>query len=66
MEIYKRALDNPNCQYDIIHKIAKLHNIVVGKHGILTFEVVIFVDVVLLLVLSFDIFVPTSAHPFIF
>ena len=36
---------------------------VVGEHGIHTFEVVV---VVLLLLLSFDIFVLTSAHPLLF
>ena len=36
---------------------------VVGKHGIQTFEVVIIV--LLLLLLSFDVFVPTSAHTFL-
>jgi hypothetical protein len=37
----------------------------VGEHGIQTFEVVIIV--LLLLLLSFDdIFVPTSAHPLLF
>ena len=37
---------------------------VVGEDGIQTFEVV--VDVVLLLLLSFDVFVPTSAQPLLF
>ena len=36
-------------------------NMVVGKHGIQTFKVM--VVVVLLLLLSFNVFVPTSAHP---
>ena len=36
----------------------------VGKHGIQTFEVV--VVVLLLLLLSFDVFVPTCAHPLLF
>ena len=36
-------------------------NLVLGKHGIQIFEVV--VVVLLLLVLSFDVFVPTNAHP---
>ena len=35
-----------------------------GEHGIQTFKVV--VVVLLLLFLSFDVFVPTSAHPFFF
>ena len=39
-------------------------NMVVGKHGIQTFKVV--VVVLLLLLLSFDVFVPTSAHPLLF
>ena len=39
-------------------------NLVVGKHGIQTSEVVIIV--LLLLYLSFDAFVPTSAHPLLF
>ena len=34
---------------------------VVGKHGIQTLEVM--VVVLLLLLLSFDVFVPTSPHP---
>jgi hypothetical protein len=34
---------------------------VVGKHGMQTFGVV--VDVLLLLLFLFDVFVPTSAHP---
>ena len=39
-------------------------NMVVGEHGIQTFKVV---DVVLLLLLlSFDVFVPTIAHPLLF
>jgi hypothetical protein len=36
----------------------------VGKHAIQTFEVV--VDVLLLLLLSFDVFGPTSAHSLLF
>ena len=36
-------------------------NVVVGKHKIQTFEIV--VVVLLLLLLLFDVFVPTSAHP---
>ena len=36
-------------------------NLVLGKHGIQILEVV--VVVLLLLVLSFDVFVPTNAHP---
>jgi hypothetical protein len=36
-------------------------NMVVGKHGIQTIEVV--VVVLLFLWLSFDVLVPTSAHP---
>jgi hypothetical protein len=39
-------------------------NMVVGKHGIQTFDVV--VVVLLLLLLLFDVFVLTSAHPSIF
>ena len=38
---------------------------VVGEHGIQTFEVVVVV-LSLLLLLSFDVFVPTSAHPLLF
>ena len=38
-------------------------NMVVGEHEIETFEVVV---VVLLLLLSFDVFVLTSAHPLFF
>jgi hypothetical protein len=37
---------------------------VVGKHRIQTFEVV--VGVLLLFLLSLDVFVPTSAHPLLF
>ena len=33
---------------------------VVDKHGMQTFEVVVVV------LLSFDVFIPTSAHPFLF
>ena len=36
----------------------------VGKHGIQTIEVV--VVVLLLSLLSFEVFVPTSAHPLLF
>jgi hypothetical protein len=39
-------------------------NMMVGEHGIQTFEVV--VVVLLLLMLLFDVFVPTSAHPLLF
>jgi hypothetical protein len=39
-------------------------NMVVGKHGIQIFEVV--VGVLLLFLLSLDVFVPTSAHPLLF
>ena len=39
-------------------------NMVVGKHRIQTFEVV--VGVLLLFLLSLDVFVPTSAHPLLF
>lgn len=39
------------------------YTIVVGTYGLLIFKVVI---VVLLLMLLFDVFIPTSAHPFIF
>jgi hypothetical protein len=39
-------------------------NMVVGKHGIRTFDVV--VVVLLLLLLLFDVFVLTSSHPSIF
>ena len=37
---------------------------VVGEHGIQTFEGVIVV--LLLFMLSFDVFVPTSSHPSLF
>ena len=37
---------------------------VVGNHGIQTFEVVVVVW--LFLLLSFDVFVPISAHPLLF
>ena len=36
-------------------------NVVVGKHETQTFEVVLVV--LLFLLLSFDVFIPTSAHP---
>ena len=36
-------------------------NMMVSEHGIKTFEVMIIV--LLCLLLSFDVFVPTSAHP---
>ena len=39
-------------------------NMVVGEFGIQIFEVV--VVVLLLLILSYDLFVPTSAHPLLF
>jgi hypothetical protein len=39
-------------------------NLVVGKHEIQTFEVV--VVVLLFLLLSFGVFVPTNAHPLVF
>ena len=39
-------------------------NLVVGKHGLQTLDVV--VVTLLLLLLSFDVFVPTSAHPLLF
>ena len=39
-------------------------NMVVGEHGIQTFKVL--VVVLLLLLLSFDVFVPTSAYPSVF
>jgi hypothetical protein len=38
-------------------------NMVVGEHGIQTFEVV---TVMLLLSSSFDVFVPTSEHPLLY
>ena len=37
---------------------------VVGEHGMQTFELL--VVVLLLLLLSLDVFVPTSAHPLFF
>ena len=46
-------------------KLQNYTNMVVGEHGIQTFEVMIIV--LLLLLLSFDdVFVPTSAHPLLF
>ena len=39
-------------------------NLVVGKHGIQTFKVV--VVVLLYLLLTSDIFVPTNTHPLLF
>jgi hypothetical protein len=39
-------------------------NIVIGEHRVQDFEVV--VVVLLFLLLSFDVFIPTSAHPLIF
>ena len=39
-------------------------NMVVDKHGMQTFEVV--VVVLWILLLSFDVFVPANAHPLIF
>ena len=39
-------------------------NVMIGKHEIQIFEVVIVV--LLLLMLSFDVFVPTSVHPYNF
>ena len=39
-------------------------NMIVGKHGIQKLKVV--VEVLLLLLQSFDIFVPTSGHPLLF
>jgi hypothetical protein len=39
---------------------AKLHKCGVGEHGVHTFKVLVIVF--LLLLLSFDVFVPTSAH----
>ena len=38
-------------------------NLVVGKHGIQTLDVVV---IILLLLLLFDVFVPTSAHRLLF
>ena len=47
------------------NKLQNYTNMVVGEHGIQTFEVMIIV--LLLLLLSFDdVFVPTSAHPLLF
>ena len=39
----------------------EIHKHVVGKHGMQTFKVVVVVE--FLLVLSFDVFMPKSAHP---
>jgi hypothetical protein len=39
-------------------------NMVIGKYGIQTFKIV--VVVLKLSLLSFDVFVPTSAHPLLF
>ena len=39
-------------------------NMVINEHGVQTFEVVNIV--LLLLLLSFDVFVPTSTHPLVF
>lgn len=50
-------MDNLNRQYDI-HNIVNYTNIVVDEHGILTFDVVIVV-----LLLLFDVFVPHSSMP---
>ena len=51
------------CQYDV-YMINNYTNMVVGKHGIQTFKVV--VVTLLLLLLSFDIFILTNVHPLIF
>ena len=39
-------------------------HLVVDVHEIQTFEIVVFMLLLLLLMLLFEVFVPTSAHPF--
>ena len=50
--------------YILLHVVPTFFTIASPKYGIQTFKVVDFVW--LLLLLSFDVFVPTSTHPLLF
>ena len=58
-------LDDSSCNM-MYTRLQNYTNMVVGEHGIQTFRLVINVLLLLLLLLMFDVFVPTSAHPLLF